>query len=115
MQIIADIWPYLVDVVLALGLLLAVLSIGLTTNRSTPLMTPEDMQLHRRQKQGGSIFSDLLRDMRERENARIDALLRRLSAPDVATEDRALYAEQIAASRRQLDAIDRMLLMKEPE
>lgn len=116
LQHLADIWPHLVDALFMLGLLAAGLLIGLATtnNRTTP-MTPEDIQLHRRQKQGGSIFSDILRDMRDRENARLDSFVRRLAAPETLTEDRALYAEQVAASRRQLDAIDRMLLMKEPE
>lgn len=117
LQILAEVWPRPVDTLFMLGVLVVGLLIGLaTTNkRDTPMMTPEDMQLHRRQRQGGTIFGDILRDMRERENARLDSFVRRLAAPETLTEDRVVYAEQITASRRQLDAIDRMLLMKEPE
>lgn len=114
-QFFAEWWPHLVDaiyrlVVIAGGALL----FGLTVTRKTTV-NPEEIHLHKRQKQGGTIFNELLREMRERENRSLDKFVQRLAAPDVSETDRRLYAEEINTRRNQIDSIDRMLMMKEPD
>lgn len=94
----------------------AAIAFGLTAGRKNLNMTDAD-ELRRRgkQKQGGHIFNEMLREMRVRNNRMIDGAIKRLSKSNLDEGERTLCAEIMSMCRNEIEDIDHLLDMKEPD
>lgn len=94
---------------------LALVAMGTITNRSHYNMNPDDRRRIRKQRQGGHIFNDILRQMRQRNERMLEHVLDKLTESELSEDTRMLAAKVATMCHSDIADISQMMEMKEPE